>query len=175
MSIEPAVPLVQPVDNLSGLQYNTFKYLNIDSSLFPLKAQSGKNVIGGALVGNLAAGSIQVAASGSIVGTEASPYFDLSSLYYACYVYAGPQTLTTLASPCTLAISGFDYQDRAVSAAGIAYTPGSAVLTKTPMLFQHFSQFVKMKNVTIGVASASPATALGVLILDDIVHCNYAA
>lgn len=169
------MPLIEPVGIQNGLQYNTFKFLNLNSPLSGIRPQSAPNVMGGALVGNLAAGELQLAASGSIEGSAAFPYFDLESVYYGCYVYEGPQTVAVLASACLLSITGFDHQDKAVSATGAAFSPPGPIGTRSSMNFETFDNFTKMKNVTIGVSSASPLTALGVLVLDDLKHCNYAA
>ena len=95
--------------------------------------------------------------------------FDLQSFYFGL----GTDTGTTegLAQGGTIAVTGFDINDKQVPTVSLSYAPQGA--QNQPLKLATFPNTYKnLKNVSIGVATSEPVTERTYIALDNVKHIN---
>ena len=101
-----------------------------------------------------------------------SKSFDFVSFYFGCRELVVSPQVPSIPLGCTIAVTGFDINGKQIPEASYSYSPSNSLgspmaLVGLPITFRN------MKNVTIGVATSSLDTTTTILVLDDVVHCNY--
>lgn len=112
-------------------------------------------------------GQYGVFPSSSITAADKTKAFDLNSVSFAC-VTLSPKAGDTPRA-CELTVTGYDASGKQVKQVKHAYDPGR--VAPAAMKFVEFKGFSKLRRVTFSVTSE--LKLFTVLILDDVVHCDY--
>jgi len=116
-------------------------------------------------------GDVTLTPFGEMLVGPGVKFFDLSSFYFGCIIDLQNAQATTSVG-CTIAVTGYYYNDKQVPEATFAFAPDQ--LAGAPLALASLPPtYTGLKNITIGVAGAAVLAAETVLIIDDLVHCNY--
>ncbi|KAF2717646.1 hypothetical protein K431DRAFT_232645, partial [Polychaeton citri CBS 116435] len=167
------LPLIAPVGTYNGLTYQAWGITNNSAATTPITPHSSPNVVSANIRIDLQQlGTVALFPFGNLVAGPDIKSFNLYSVYFACAENL-QQGAVGLAVGCTISITGFDIHDKQVPTVTISFAP--TVSLQAQMKLAAFPQsYVNLKNVTFGIADGGLAgiAALGVLSIDDLVHCN---
>lgn len=149
----------------------------LENSVFGVIPASQRNTAVNA-AGTIGAPNVGITTSGTAV-----KYFDLTSFFFGCGTNDGGATSVEggMNVGCCIEARGFGTNGQQVASepfcfgptvgisdpnAALAYPMAKAVLPAYP-------SFLKLANVTFGIASSATTPLLTILVLDNVTHVNY--
>ncbi|KAI1268164.1 hypothetical protein F5Y18DRAFT_377618 [Xylariaceae sp. FL1019] len=115
-------------------------------------------------------GVVTLTPFGNIVASPAKS-FDLYSFYFGC-VFNPQENFFSVATGCTITITGFDTKGVQLPPITVAYTPSNPL--RSPMdLVTLPDSYRNIKNITIGLPVSLPTPLFTALLVDDVKHCNH--
>lgn len=172
----PKVPVV-PVGFQNDLDYRQFQLgvastnLGLPVSVSPLMRASPPNQATVSLRNDLQTGETSLSPSATAFKDGNIKYFDLKSFFFGCTGQLVANA-ADVAMGCSIAVTAYDIDGKMVGGAPFNFAPTS--LTNAPMAKAVLpSQFVRLVNYTVGIATGTLTPALTVLGIDNVTHVNY--
>jgi len=132
---------------------------------------SKPNVIAFEVENGLTTGQAGLNPIATVTTAPGTKFFDLLSFFFQCSITQG-QSNVIVNEGCDLSVTGYNAEGKMVGEAPFNFAPSS--LVNPPFAKAVLpSSFVGLVNVTFGVSSASIATSLTAVGLDNITHINY--
>ncbi|CAF9921133.1 MAG: hypothetical protein HETSPECPRED_004445 [Heterodermia speciosa] len=164
-------PQLFPVGLYHGIQYGGVVVLEPIQGAASVVPHSPPHHAGAAgPIDLLQLGTITLNTYAQLVRGPGVKSFDLQSLYFGL----GTDTGSTegLAQGGTLAVTGFDINDKQIPTVSLSYAPVGS--QNQPLKFATFPDTYKnLKNASIGVATSEPVTERTYIALDNVKHINH--
>jgi len=154
-----------------GLNYSEFNLAKLDQTTGAAVEPSKPNVIAFELENGLDAGQVGLNPVASVTTASGTKYFDLLSFFFSCSLDQAQSAVTTNEG-CDISVTGYNAAGKMVGEGSFNYAPTS--LVNPPFVKAVLpSTFVGLVNVTFAVSTATVATSLTAVGLDNITHINY--